>query len=170
MEVRVQIDNAAAITRAFVQAPAMVLDELQATMGSLMAYLHRETAENTPTAAGLLRQAWLPSVQVNAATDMVIGRLTNPLPYALPVEQGTRPHWAPLAPLINWAEQKLHLAGDEAEAAARAIQRKIASRGTLARGMAHFALADARSTIEAEFADCAQRIKARLAAADGAAA
>lgn len=163
MEVRVQLDNAAVITRAFAQAPAMVLDELETTVGSLMAYLHRETAENTPTAAGLLRQAWITRVDVLAQLDAVFGRLTNPLPYALPVEVGTKPHWAPLAPLINWAEQKLHLAGDEAEAAARSIQRKIASRGTLARGMAHFALADARGTIEAEFADCAQRIKARLA-------
>lgn len=170
MEVRVDVTNAGEITRAFAQAPAMVLDELETTVGSLMAYLHRETAERTPTAAGLLRQAWFTRVDVVAQLDAVFGRLTNPLPYALPVEQGSKPHWAPLAPLVNWAEQKLHLAEDEAEQAARNIQRAIARRGTLAIGMAHFALADARSTIQAEFAECAQRIKARLAAADGGAA
>lgn len=164
MQFAIQVPDAQAISAAFAAAPAMVLDELETTMGSLMLYLDRETRENTPTAAGTLRSAWLPNVDVVAATDTVYGRLTNPLPYALPVELGSRPHYPPLEPLINWVEQKLGLQGDEAEGAARGIQRKIGRYGSPGMGMAHYALADARETIQAEFAECAQRIGARLEA------
>jgi hypothetical protein len=132
-------------------------------MVSVTLYLQREAAENTPTAAGTLRSGWTTSVDVITQLDSVFGRVSNPLPYALPVELGTKPHFPPLAPLINWVEQKLNLYGDEAEAAALGIQRKIGARGTPGYGMARFALIDGRSTIEAEFTECAQRITARLA-------
>lgn len=46
-------------------------------------------------------------------------------PYARYVEEGTRPHWAPIAPLKLWARRVL---GDEG--AAYAVQRKIAQEGT----------------------------------------
>jgi hypothetical protein len=163
MEIRVDVANAEAISRAFLQAPAMVLDELELTMENVTLYLMREAQENTPTAAGTLRSGWTTQVDVIAQLDSVFGRVTNPLPYALPVELGTKPHFPPLAPLINWVEQKLNLYGDEAEGAARGIQRKIGRYGSPGFGMAHYALRDGRSTIAAEFEECAQRITARLA-------
>lgn len=169
MDIRVNLDNASVITRAFAQAPAVVLDELETTFGTLMAYLQREAQENTPTAAGTLRSGWTVDVQTLTQLDAVFGRLTNPLPYALPVELGTRPHWPPYEPILNWVEQKLNLSGDDAEAAARGLQRKIASVGTPGYGMARFALADGRSTIAAELGECAQRIQSRLAAMGGSA-
>jgi hypothetical protein len=171
MEIRLQIDNAAEITAAFANAPDMVLDEMAVTMRSLMLYLMRETQEamleRDVIASGHLRQSWYTEVNVVGMLDAVFGRLTNPLPYALPVEMGSKPHFPPIEPLINWVEQKLHLYGDEAETAARGIQRKIGARGTLARGMVHAAFAGVASTAEAEFTECAQRIKARLVAAAG---
>lgn len=162
MQIAIHVPDAERISAAFAAAPAMVLDELETTMGSLISNLDRETRENTPTAAGTLRSAWLPNVDVVAATDTVYGRLTNPLPYALPVELGSRPHYPPLDPLISWIEVKTGLQGAEAEARARIAQRAIGRRGTPARKMAATALADARETIQAEFAECAQRIKVRL--------
>lgn len=170
MEIRISVPEAERITGAYARAPAMVLDELETTMGSVVEYLRRETAEGTPTAAGTLRSAWITSVDVIAQLDAVFGRITNPLPYALPVELGTRPHFPPIEPLINWVEQKLGLYGEEAEGAARGIQRKIGRVGSIGHGMAHFALRDARATIELEFADCAQRITQRLAGMAGGAA
>lgn len=161
MEIRVSVANAEAISRAFLQAPAMVMQELADTMEGVTTYLLREAQDNTPTAAGTLRSAWFNSVQVEGST--VVGRVTNPLPYALPVELGTKPHFPPIAPLINWVEQKLNLSGDEAFGAALGIQRKIGRYGTPGMGMAHYALRDGRSTIAAEFEECAQRITARLA-------
>lgn len=167
MDIRIDMPSAQAITAAFVHAPAMVLDELAVTMETVTAYLQRETQENTPTAAGTLRASFITSVDVVSQLDAVFGRVSSPLPYALPVELGTKPHTPPLEPLINWVEQKLSLYGPEAEAAARGIQRKIARFGSIGHGMAHFALADGRSTIQAEFEACAKRIEARIAGAAG---
>lgn len=46
------------------------------------------------------------------------------------VHEGTRPHWAPIGPIRNWVRKKLNLIGDEVDAAAYAIQQKIADEGT----------------------------------------
>lgn len=169
MEIRVDVANAEAISRAFLRAPAMVMEELASTMQGVTNYLMRETQEvmleRKAVAAGTLRSAWFTDVAVNGS--VVVGRVTNPLPYAIPVELGTKPHFPPIAPLINWVEQKLNLSGDEAESRAIAIQRAIGRRGTLGRGMAHAAFAQGQETIRDEFEECAQRIAARLAAADG---
>ena len=47
------------------------------------------------------------------------------LKYAAAVEFGSVPHWAPIAPLKQWAKRKL---GDEG--AAYAVQKTIAKKGT----------------------------------------
>ena len=171
MEIRIDVANAAQISAALLQSPEIAIDELQTTMGSVTQNLKRETqevmAERRVIAAGTLRAAWDTDINVNQAAGTVIGRVFNPLSYAIPVELGTKPHFPPLAPLVNWAEQKLHLSGEDAVRVARGIQRKIGRRGTEARGMAHTALAGAADNIQAEFAACARRIVARVAAAGG---
>lgn len=49
-------------------------------------------------------------------------------PYASMVELGTRPHWAPIRPLLEWAGR--HFDKGEAKRIAYAIQQKIAREGT----------------------------------------
>lgn len=55
-------------------------------------------------------------------------------PYAAISDLGSRPHWAPLTPLLDWVHRHAGTlgAGDEAaeERIARAIQEKIAMEGT----------------------------------------
>lgn len=48
------------------------------------------------------------------------------------VVSGTKPHWAPVAPLIRYADKKLGLSGEEAKSVGYAIQQKIARVGTRA--------------------------------------
>lgn len=164
MQLALSVSTAAAVSGAFLRAPAILLEELETAMGSAVAYLLRETQENTPTAMGTLRRSFIGRTDVVALLDSVFGSVSSPLPYALPVELGTKPHHPPLEPLITWAEVKLGLAGDEAEAAALAIQRKIGRVGTMAHGMAHFALADGRETIHSEIAQGAERALRRIEA------
>lgn len=81
-------------------------------------------------------------------------RILVDAPHAAPVEVGSRPHWPPLAPLVEWVKlrqlqagvserSRKHLPGtstqgivadidpeEEAEGIARAIQFKIAREGT----------------------------------------
>lgn len=167
---RIEVEQAVEVTRAFAQAPEIVMDELETAMGSALAYLQRETQENTPTDLGTLRQAFVTDVQSLGLLDAVFGTLSNPLPYALPVELGTKPHFPPLQPLAEWAMRHIEYfitAEDPAPdpwAIGRAIQRKIGRQGSPGYGMARFALIDGRETIAAEFADAAGRIAARIAA------
>ena len=52
--------------------------------------------------------------------------------YAVYVETGTRPHWAPIEPLKLWVQRKFGASGKEISAIAHAVQRAIARRGTKA--------------------------------------
>lgn len=175
MDLRLDVENAVQITAAFAQAPEIVLDELEATMGSVLLYLQRETQERTPTDLGQLRSAFVTDVQSFAQLDAVFGTLSNALPYALPVELGTKPHFPPLAPLADWALRHIEYfsagSGDDVPdpwLIARGIQRKIGRQGSPGYGMARFALLDGRETIAAEFAEAGARITARIEAAGNA--
>lgn len=161
MQIAIDVRSAEVISRAFFANPDMVVDELETAMTSAVAYLDRETRERTPAASGALRQAWVSDVRV--LYGAVIGTLSNPLPYAIPVELGSKPHFPPVDAIQNWVEVKLNLYGSEAESVALSIARKIAQRGTLAAGMAHLALAHGRETVADEFRAAAQRIASRLA-------
>lgn len=78
----------------------------------------RGSIEATPVTIGVNR--------IDAAVGTSIG-------HALPVELGTKPHWAPIAPLQDWVNHKLGISDDEGAASvAYAIQRKIGYRGTQA--------------------------------------
>lgn len=161
----VDIDSAREVSIAFAQAPAVVMDELETAMSSSLAYLYREAVERTPTAAGVLRRAY--QTEQFSAFSAVFGTLRNTLPYAMPVEMGTRPHFPPVAAIQAWVEVKLGLAGEEAESAAWAIARKISRFGTPGFGMVRYALQDGRETIEQEFRDAVTRITGRMAALAG---
>jgi hypothetical protein len=55
-------------------------------------------------------------------------QITIDAPYAGIVELGSRPHWAPIRPLLEWA--KRHATARDAMAFAHALQQKIAREGT----------------------------------------
>ena len=167
MRLALEVTTAQAVTHAFHVAPQIVMEELETAMGSALQYLKRETIELTPKAFGLLRRAYDTHVYPSPLLTSIFGELTNSLPYALPVELGTAPHFPPLEPLITWVEVKLGIEGDEAEGVARAIQRKIGRFGTPGYGMARHALIDGQTTIEQEFRDALERIVLRVAAVGG---
>jgi hypothetical protein len=85
-------------------------------------------------------------------------------PYALPVELGTKPHFPPLQPLLDWAQHKLGLHGEEAEEAARAIQLKISWHGTKGAFMFRGAMEDGEPTIRRMYEACMIRIAERIEA------
>lgn len=162
MQVSIHADAALTIGRAWAAHPHLVTEELETAMLSSLLYLEGQTAERTPVNLGTLRRSY--TSHVSTFIDAVFGTMSSPVSYAMPIEMGTRPHYPPLEPLINWVEAKLGLVGDEAEGAARGIQRKIGRFGTPGYGMARYALIDGQATIRAEFDDAAERITLRLAA------
>lgn len=94
-------------------------------------FAEREVKEHTPTSgAGTLRDSIGALPVTITGTAVAGGGAGTSLPYAAAVELGSKPHWAPIAPLQDWVQRKLGLSGEEVEAAAQAIQFKIARRGT----------------------------------------
>jgi hypothetical protein len=89
----------------------------------------REIVSNTPVGAtAVLRGSIQQAVDVIRGTPVQFhGTVETAQPYAVAVEEGTRPHWAPIGPLKLWARRVL---GDED--AAYAVQAAIARRGTRA--------------------------------------
>jgi len=98
------------------------------TMQGAVNILHGAVVTNTPHFIGALRKSI--AAETFERGSNIIGRVSTPNPYGWPVETGSRPHWAPLAPLVYWAQRKLGLIGTHAIAAGRRIRFKIAKRGT----------------------------------------
>lgn len=83
---------------------------------------------NAPGGArGLLRANIRTEVQDSGASIVGMVFTTKDVPYARYVEEGTAPHWAPIAPLKLWARRVLG-----SERLAYVVQRAIARRGTRA--------------------------------------
>lgn len=78
------------------------------------------------------------------------GRVAVDAPHAAVVENGSRPHWPPLQPLIDWAQRKFGVDEDEAEDIARNVQRTIAFVGTEPRHYFRRAMRDIRKDIPIE--------------------
>lgn len=168
------------VALAFGRAPQMVRRELRRFLGRAVMRLQAGVVERTPKAHGHLQRSVIGDV-LDLPGLGVEGVVGTSLAYAVPVELGTRPHWAPIAPLKDWVRAKANLEGvyfdgvtgkrprngnqrASREAAieriARAVQVAIARRGTLGVGMFHRTQAAEAEWVRNEFAQCAQRIAA----------
>jgi len=125
-------------------------------------HLQAEVQDRTPTTHGTLRVSILGDVRPLAGLGME-GVVGTSLAYALPVELGTKPHMPPVAPLVQWAKQKLGVSGKEAERAGWAIARKIARVGTKGHFMFATAFAENEAQIVRGFGVAVSRIERRIA-------
>lgn len=118
------------------QAAAIV--GLRSSAARLVGYTVEEIRKAEAVATGeLMRSVRSYSVQDGAVVVVEA-------PHARHVEWGTRPHWAPIAPLIDWARMKAGPGASDTEirAIAFAVRAKIARDGTAPRRF--FAKASAR--------------------------
>jgi HK97 gp10 family phage protein len=112
--------------------------------------------------SGELRASITDEVRNVGAHD-VEGIVGSPLPYAIYVEMGTRPHYPPIAPLILWVERKMRVEDDKVYGVARAIQRKIGRVGTKPQEFFKKAFEQAEPKIYIYFEKALDRITQRLA-------
>jgi hypothetical protein len=139
------------------QASQMVLQhELRATMQEAVLLAEREVASRTPVGAtGILRGSIASEIRGTPAN--LRGIVATPQPYAAAVEHGSRPHWAPIGPLLLWARRKL---GDER--AAYRVQWAISRRGTRGVHMFRDAERAIRQPVTRLFQEAMARIRRRL--------
>lgn len=142
--------------------PEITQAELHRAMFEATVLLEREVKDATPTATGLTR-ASIGSF-VTDVPDGLLGVVGSAQPHVEYVELGTRPHFPPLEPIQDWVRVKFGISEEsEIEAAALAIARKIAARGTLGVGMFHRTWARLGPQVETLFSRARDRIAARMA-------
>ena len=127
------------------RAPEIWRGELVPAVTQASMFAEREVKDRAPTSgAGTLRDS-IGALPVEIGGTAITGGVGTSLSYAAAVELGSKPHWAPIAPLQEWVQRKLGLSGEEAETAALAIQRKIGHHGT----KGHFMFRDGFAAVDA---------------------
>ena len=128
MGLEVTLDGGQALSDALARAPHIVDQELGAFMAVAIDHLATEVRDRTPSAFGHLRGSIAGTVRHSAGG--VLGVVGTPLPYAIPVELGTKPHRPPMQPLEDWARKKFGVPKREARRIAYLVARKIGREGT----------------------------------------
>jgi len=159
LKISIDAGDIGQLAAAWEQVPNVVEAELVATTYEAEMLLEREIKEDTPVGAtSSLRQS-IHSEAPRTLANTVIGVVGTSSMHALPVELGTRPHFPPVEPLIDWVQAKLDIRDEEqATGVALAIARKIAVRGTLGVGMFHRNFHQLRPQIDRMYEEARKRI------------
>lgn len=82
--------------------------ETVATMAEVAQYLERQTAFGTPVDRGFLRGGVTSGSELTAPhlASAFVGVQGVAANYALPIEQGARPHWPPPDAIEGWVQRK----------------------------------------------------------------
>tara|TARA_R110000824_G_scaffold118575_2_gene270880 strand:- start:435 stop:953 length:519 start_codon:yes stop_codon:yes gene_type:complete len=162
IEVRPDID----LEAAFKMAPEIVVEELTITTYEAELLVQREVQDLTPVgvgAGGGLRGSIGAQEPIVNGID-VVGRVSTAAAHAVPVELGTRPHFPPVEPLIDWVVAKLGIAAPEAAGVAWRIALKISRKGTEGAHMFERGLDATRGQVLRMYEQCMIRIGRRLGA------
>ena len=167
-EIRIDLDGLQEIQAAWAKAPEICREELGAAMSEADLLLEHELKDSPEmrraTAHGQLRGSVFGIERVS--DTQVIGIVGTPVNYAVPVELGTKPHFPPIEPLVDWVRQKLDIADEkQARGVAFLIARKISRRGTQGAFMFTHTFEREEAKVQAIFRHARDRIVARLSGA-----
>ena len=132
MGVTVTSPHGVDLTDALKRFPDEVSRHVLAGMDRATALLIRELESSTSIGAtGELAKSWTAGSEIQSPGH-VAAEVGTELEHGVYAELGTRPHWAPIAPLLNWVVNGPIGEKDEASAKriAYAVQAKIAKKGT----------------------------------------
>lgn len=160
----VQIKGLEEAVKTFQNADKIIQREFTRAMDASTKALEGNARKLAPVGVSGEMRASITSEVRPIGTAHVEGRVGSPLPYALYVEEGTKPHYPPLAPLMLWVQRKFGVS-DERQIfiTARAIQRKIGTVGTPARKFFEAAFETTEPRINAYFDIALSKIVERLA-------
>lgn len=136
--------------------PKIADEELRAAMNASVLQVKGAILPLVPVNQGMLRQGVQTSITGDAFD--LRGRIFDPITYALPVEEGTKPHFPPLAPLMRWAQLKLGVSEKDSRSVAFLVARAISRRGTKA---VRF-FAQAWQATQGQVVDRFERARARI--------
>lgn len=155
-----------AIPKDMVDAPGTLPAAIgYAAIQAGMAYIWRKLAMNTPKGAtGKARQSVMTRMTRDPLTGQPMGEVYYAAPAALYIvfpQEGTSPHWPPIAPLAYWAQRKFSLSADEAQRVGYMVARAISRRGTKRQDFVGRTVQEERMQTQAIMANAASRALAR---------
>jgi hypothetical protein len=125
---KMEITVSAPLAALMAKGEAIVTDELRRGLEHGVTLLQAEVIRRHDRGVtGTLRTGV--QTEVTGQRLDLAGRVFSTASYALPVEEGGRPHRAPLAPLLAWARR---VGASNPQRLARAVWWSIAKRGTKA--------------------------------------
>lgn len=164
MQYTIDLSRLDELRAALAAAPQLVREELGAAVTEADGLLYREVVERMPVGAGGasgLKGSVFHEEEIGDTG--VTGLVATPLSYAVPVELGTKPHFVPIEPLIDWVQAKMHVRDETtARGIAFAISKTIAVRGTKPRRPFGLTFQEKYSDVTAIFDRAVARIAARL--------
>ena len=138
--------QAALATYPDIAVPIVFAATLEASLA-----VEREIKEHTPRGAfGALKESIFTAGPEQTGND-ILGVVSTALPYAEAVELGSKPHFPPIQPLIDWAQAKFGLQEDEAKRTAWGVARTISRKGTEGKKMFELGATAAASTVTSIF-------------------
>ncbi len=143
MEIRVQGNAGIALDA----LPQTAQAKLMAGVLQVQFLLERETKETAPRASGMFGQS-ISSQPMEIVNGVIVGAVGSSLAYAVPLEEGSKPHMPPVQPLIPWVKVRFGVKPAEAVSIAWRIARKIAKKGTPAAKVFAKALAKHAGQVE----------------------
>jgi hypothetical protein len=162
MEFSVQVKLPALATTGL-QAAQIVEAELTAATEAALIDLQGQVTKRTPVNFGLLRRAWSREVYSLGSNAQVLGRVFNPLSYALPAETGRKPgKWPPFAPIALWVKRVLRPPMNKLASLTFLMRRKIGRDGTKGAWMARDGWAAALPAVRGRFRVALRRINGKL--------
>lgn len=139
-------------------ASAIIAGEVRSTMQAATLLAQRAAQERTPVGATSILRGSIQQEVRGAGVELAGVVFTNQV-YGVAVEEGTRPHWAPIGPLLLWAQRKL---GDRR--LAYAVRAKIARQGTKGKHMFRDAGREVRGQVRSMFRAMGGRLRKGLGA------
>ncbi len=153
------------VIASFSKAPDIVREEMLAAVTEADFLLLREVAERTPDKViGDLKDSYVSREQ--PLEHGAIGIVGTPLPYAVYVELGTKPHainGLGVQSIEDWVRAKLRVPEKEVRSVAYLVSRKIRREGTKPVGMFSKAWEEQEQAVQDIFKRARDRIAARLA-------
>lgn len=146
MRLVLDVTPALGYAQALTQAPDIAQDEMTGALLEALLLLEREVKDAAPVGVTEALRGSIASELRGSSLGDFEAAVFSPLVYAAPVELGTKPHWPPLAPLMDWVRVKFtvfdvergveaeRLPDSTVEGIARHIQRLIGTRGTKGQG------------------------------------
>ncbi len=161
MNVSIEFPNLGRLADLWQQAPELTTQIVGQAMDEAVLLLQREVADAAPVGVlGNLRNGWFSDVV--SLSGQVVGLVGTSVEYAESVELGSKPHFPPLAPLVDWVVAKLGVPRVEARSVAYLVARKISKSGTKAKLFVKGAFDANTPQVRALFEQAIQNISLKL--------